>query len=277
MQLDYENIKKKYIKYFNFNDHYCDRVLADIVFGFTEISDFIKENKVSTVLEVGSGTGILLNELKNHFPKIKFSGIDPNVSGFYNREEIIDNLNKDGHKIKVENIGIKDYETNEKFDLIFSVNVFEHVEHQHEYLLKSYSLLNKNGKSIILCPNYDFPYEPHFVLPIIFNKNITKFIFKSKIKKFEEKENEIGLWEGISLLGRKEIEKYLVKQNIDYILDESIKTRMLKRLETDVSFKKRQGIAGIIAKICKLLFIDRLIFDFIKVPFPYMKLIIKKK
>ncbi len=276
MQLDYENIKKKYLKYFNYNEHYCDRVLADIVFGFSEISNFIKENKVSTVLEIGSGTGILLNELKSHFPEIRFSGIDPNVSGFYNREKIIHSLNKDGYKINVQNIDIKDYKEGKKFDLIFSVNVFEHVEHQYEYLLKSYSLLNKNGKNVILCPNYDFPYEPHFVIPIIFNKKITKSIFKSRIKKFEEKENEKGLWDGISLLGRKAIEKFLKQKNISYSLDESIKTRMLKRLNTDASFKERQGIAGTIAKICRLFLIDKFIFDFLKVPFPYMKLIIKK-
>jgi len=276
MLLDYKNLKIKYLKYFDNDEHYCDFVLADVVFGFSEIFNFLKKNNVSSVLEIGSGTGILLNELKEHFPNIKFSGIDPNISGFHNLKTIINKLNKDGHNIQVENTIVEKYSSDKKFDLIFSINVFEHVEDQVQYLLKTYKLLNKNGLNVILCPNYDFPYEPHFVIPIIINKKITKFIFNSKIKNFEIKENEKGLWDGLSFLGRKKIEKILRKHNYTYFLDDSIKTRMLDRLNSDKAFKKRQAIAGTLAKISKFLMIDKLIFDVLKIPFPYMKLIIKK-
>ena len=56
-----------------------------------------------------------------------------------------------------------------------------------------------------MCPNYDFPYEPHFVIPIIINKKFTKFFFKNKINNHEKKTNEIGLWEGLNLNGRNKI------------------------------------------------------------------------
>lgn len=276
MLLDYTNLKKKYLKYFDNDEHYCDFVLADVVFGFSEIFNFLKKNNISSVLEIGSGTGILLNELKEHFPNITFSGIDPNVSGFHNLKKITNNLNNDGHNIVVENTDVEKFKSDKKFDLIFSVNVFEHVSDQLQYLIKTHNLLNKNGLNIILCPNYDFPYEPHFVIPIIINKKITKFIFNSKITNFEIKENEKGLWDGLSFLGRKKIESILKKNNYNYFLDDGIKTRMLDRLNSDKAFKKRQGIAGTLAKISKLLMIDKLIFNIIKIPFPYMKLIIKK-
>ena len=187
MLLDYKNLRNKYLKYFDNDEHYCDFVLADVVFGFSEVSDFLKKRNVSSVLEIGSGTGILLNELKENFPDIQFSGIDPNVSGFHNLKTIISKLNEDGYNIKVESTGVEKYSSDKKFDLIFSINVFEHVEDQIQYLLKTHELLNKNGLNVILCPNYDFPYEPHFVIPIIINKKITKFIFNSKIKNFEKK------------------------------------------------------------------------------------------
>ena len=276
MLLDYTNLKKKYLKYFDNDEHYCDFVLADVVFGFSEIFNFLKKNNISSVLEIGSGTGILLNELKEHFPNITFSGIDPNVSGFHNLKKITNNLNNDGHNIVVENTDVEKFKSDKKFDLIFSVNVFEHVSDQLQYLIKTHNLLNKDGLNIILCPNYDFPYEPHFVIPIIINKKITKFIFNSKITNFEIKENEKGLWDGLSFLGRKKIESILKKNNYNYFLDDSIKIRMLDRLNSDKAFKKRQGIAGTLAKISKLLMIDKLIFNIIKIPFPYMKLIIKK-
>ena len=276
MLLDYKNLRNKYLKYFDNDEHYCDFVLADVVFGFSEVSDFLKKRNVSSVLEIGSGTGILLNELKENFPDIQFLGIDPNVSGFHNLKTIISKLNEDGYNIKVESTGVEKYSSDKKFDLIFSINVFEHVEDQIQYLLKTHELLNKNGLNVILCPNYDFPYEPHFVIPIIINKKITKFIFNSKIKNFEKKENEHGLWDGLSFLGRKKIEKILKNHNYTYFLDDTIKARMLNRLNSDRAFKKRQGIAGTLAKILRFLMIDKLIFNILRVPFPYMKLIIKK-
>ena len=276
MLLDYKNLRNKYLKYFDNDEHYCDFVLADVVFGFSEVSDFLKKRNISSVLEIGSGTGILLNELKENFPDIQFSGIDPNISGFHNLKTIISKLNEDGYNIKVESTGVEKYSSDKKFDLIFSINVFEHVEDQIQYLLKTHELLNKNGLNVILCPNYDFPYEPHFVIPIIINKKITKFIFNSKIKNFEKKENEHGLWDGLSFLGRKKIEKILKNHNYTYFLDDTIKARMLNRLNSDKAFKKRQGIAGTLAKISSFLMIDKLIFNILRVPFPYMKLIIKK-
>ena len=276
MLLDYKNLRNKYLKYFDNDEHYCDFVLADVVFGFSEVSDFLKKRNVSSVLEIGSGTGILLNELKENFPDIQFSGIDPNVSGFHNLKTIISKLNEDGYNIKVESTGVEKYSSDKKFDLIFSINVFEHVEDQIQYLLKTHELLNKNGLNVILCPNYDFPYEPHFVIPIIINKKITEFIFNSKIENFEKKENEHGLWDGLSFLGRKKIEKILKNHNYTYFLDDTIKARMLNRLNSDRAFKKRQGIAGTLAKILRFLMIDKLIFNILRVPFPYMKLIIKK-
>ena len=134
-----------------------------------------------------------------------------------------------------------------------------------------------NYSNIILAPNYDFPYEPHFVIPIIINKKITKFFFKNKIKRSEIKTNEIGLWEGLYFLGKKEVERYLTTNNYSYYFDFEIKQRMFNRITQDKEFKRRQGIGGRLAIFAKNLYLDKLIFDFFKVPFPYMKLIIDKK
>ena len=278
MLLDYKNLRNKYLKYFDNDEHYCDFVLADVVFGFSEIYYFLNKNNVSSVLEIGSGTGILLNELKENFPNIQFSGIDPNISGFHNLKTVISKLNKDGYNIKVESTGVEKYSSDKKFDLIFSINVFEHVEDQVQYLLKTHQLLNKNGLNIILCPNYDFPYEPHFVIPIIINKEFTYKIFKKKIINHEAKTNELGLWEGLNFCSKKKIKDYLKKNNFDHQFDLTIAKRFLERIDNDDSsyFKKRQGIAAKIAKIAKKIHLDILIFNFFKIPFPYMKIIIRK-
>ena len=160
--------------------------------------------------------------------------------------------------------------------MIFSINVFEHVKDQKKYINKTLSMLNKNGKIVIFSPNYDFPYEPHFVIPIIINKKITEFFFKDYLIRHEKKTKEIGLWKGLNISGKREIEKFLLKKKLKYFFDKSIKDQMFERVTKDKIFEKRQGLAAKLTKIFRFFFLDKLIFDILKIPFPYMELVIKK-
>ena len=187
MVVNLQYLKKKYLKNFPGDEKLCNFVLTDVIFGFSEISEILKKNqKINSVLEIGSGSGILLYELKTFFPHINFIGIDPNESGYHSYRQIYESLDK--REFKVENVQIEKFSTKENFDLIFSINVFEHVRDWKKYIDQTSSLLNDNGMNIIFAPNYDFPYEPHFVIPIIINKKITKFFFQRKFKKSEIKD-----------------------------------------------------------------------------------------
>ena len=68
-----------------------------------------------------------------------------------------------------------------KYDLIYCVNVFEHLNDWRKFLLVATEWLSKDGKIVILCPNYGFPYESHFRIPIFMNKAFTYKIFNSFI------------------------------------------------------------------------------------------------
>ena len=275
MVLKLEYLKKKYLKNFRNDEKFCDFVLTDVMFGFSEIYKLLKKNNINSVLEIGSGTGILLNELKTFFPHIQFKGIDAHESGYYRYKEVYDSL--DRCDFDIENVQVEKFSTNNKFDLIFSINVFEHVRDWVKYIDRTSNLLNKDGLNIIYGPNYDFSYEPHFVIQIIINKKITKFFFNNKIKRSEIKNNEVGLWEGLHLTGKREIEKFLIKKNYTYFFDYSIKNTMIDRILNDKEFKRRQGVTSYLAIFAKYLYLDKLIFDLFKIPFPYMKLIIIKK
>lgn len=277
MKLNYKQLKKKYLKFFD-NVDKCDYALTDVLFAFQEIYYFIKKPEVENILEIGSGTGILLRELSIIFPEKKFTGLDPYKSGFHGYETISGNirLNKN---LKINQIAIDKFQPNIKYDLIFSFNVFEHLKKQEKYLKLTYKFLNTNGKNLIMCPNYDFPYEPHFLVPIIFNKQVTFKIFKKKILNYERKTKEFGLWKHLNFNGKNKINKMMEKNKINYIYDQSIKNRILDRLKNDNSnyFKKRQGIFAKLAILARFFLIDKIFFDFLKIPFPYMKLIIIKK
>jgi SAM-dependent methyltransferase len=276
MNLDYNTLKKNYIDLFENSDK-CDFVLTDVLFAFKEIYSLIDDKKVSNILEIGSGTGILLKELSRIFSEKTFHGLDPHQRGFYNYEKISKKISN--NNLLIFNDELETFSSNESYDLIFSFNVFEHLEDQKIYIKKIDNLLKKDGKSVILCPNYDFPYEPHFIIPIIYNKNITYKFFKKKITDHEKITGEKGLWDGLNFCSKKKLKKYLIRNDYQFNFDQGIKDRLLQRIDDDKSlyFEKRQGIVAKIAKIAKKLKLDKFIFNFLMIPFPYMKIIIKKR
>ena len=277
MILNYKNLKNEYIGLFK-DQEKCDFVLTDVLFAFNEIYSIIKDEEVSTILEIGSGTSILLNELSKLFPEKKFFGLDPHKRGYSGYEEISKKI-ESSKNLSIIHDDLTKFKPEYPFDLIFSFNVFEHVQDQHDYIKRIDNLLSVSGKSVILCPNYDFPYEPHFIIPIILNKETTFKFFKSKIINHEKKTGEIGLWNGLNFCSKKKLSNFLNSNNFNFKFDGSIKERFFKRIDEDQSsyFKKRQGIVAIFAKIAKSLYLDKIIFDIFKIPFPYMKLIIEKK
>ncbi len=277
MILNYKNLKNEYIDLFK-DQEKCDFVLTDVLFAFNEIYSIIKDEEVNTVLEIGSGTSILLNELSKLFPEKKFFGLDPHKRGYSGYEEISKKITSTKN-LSIIHDDFTKFKPELSFDLIFSFNVFEHLQDHHDYIKRIDNLLSISGKSVILCPNYDFPYEPHFIIPIIRNKETTFKFFKKKIINHEKKTGEIGLWNGLNFCSKKKLSNFLNSNNYIFKFDGGIKERFFKRIDEDQSsyFKKRQGKVAILAKIAKSLYLDKIIFDIFKIPFPYMKLIIEKK
>ena len=68
MKLNYEKLSKKYLNLFENKDR-CDFVLTDVLFAFEELYNTISDSRINSIIEIGSGTGILLNELSDAFPK----------------------------------------------------------------------------------------------------------------------------------------------------------------------------------------------------------------
>jgi 2-polyprenyl-3-methyl-5-hydroxy-6-metoxy-1,4-benzoquinol methylase len=66
---------------------------------------------------------------------------------------------------------IEDCEYDNKYDLIFSINVMEHLKDPYAVLNQMNTALKLGGKYRFFCPNYDFPFEPHFGKWIFSRKN----------------------------------------------------------------------------------------------------------
>lgn len=248
--------------------------INEAIFGYKNISKYCNNLKPGNkILEIGCGSGILLSLLVENFNSLNFEGIEPFNDGFSSLEKFNTIIKDSG--ISIVNKSYEEFKTSSKYNLIFCVNVFEHLEDWKDFLITVKNLLEKNGKLIILCPNYGFPYESHFRIPIIFNKLITQYIFQSYISKFEKLNNFEGLWKSLNFVKKKDIINFL---NINYSLknlkikdDLCIIDFMILRILKDKEFRKRQRFIGIFALILYKLGIIKFLKLFPNL-IPYMKL-----
>ena len=246
--------------------------------GFYQIKNFCEKLvEGQNILEIGSGSGILLSILSIKYKNLSFEGLEPFNDGFCSLKKL-NNVTKKG-RVKIHNLNYENFSTSKKYDLIFCINVIEHINGWKHFIDKAYELLKKDGKLIILCPNYNFPYESHFSIPIVMNKDITYKIFKDYILRFEKKNDYNGLWKSLNFIKKSDLIFYLnkLKQNkkITFIDDISIIDFMLSRVSKDLEFRNRKKIIGFIALILNKFGIFKFLKSF-PIYLPYMKFIIKK-
>jgi len=99
------------------------------------------------VLDIGGGSGWLLNAVKASDPRVtrtQVVDIDPGAK---------DAAERAGHRYFLGTV--EQFESEEKYDLILMLNLIEHVRRPDEVLAKARSLLAPDGLLLIKTPNYD--------------------------------------------------------------------------------------------------------------------------
>jgi len=98
------------------------------------------------VLDVGGGTGWLLDLVRNLDPRVTFTQIvDLNAMAQARAES-------NGHSYFLGRI--EDYKSDHPFDLILMLNLIEHLAHPDEVLAHTQSLLSEKGRVLIKTPNF---------------------------------------------------------------------------------------------------------------------------
>ncbi|MCC2606140.1 class I SAM-dependent methyltransferase [Planctobacterium marinum] len=252
--------------------------IAEAEFGFRFISDEVKTLKPgSGVLEVGCGSGLLLAQLSESFSCVEFEGIEPFSDGFSALKEFNFLVQRKG--LNIHNLKYEEFESNKKFDLIYCINVFEHLNDWRDMLMWASSLLMDCGRIVVLCPNYSFPYESHVRIPIIINKKITYKVFRKTIQAFEANNRIVGLWDSLNFVKKREVKAFTKNnyQALNLKLDDdvSIIDYMIDRTLYDEEFKRRQAVIGNFALILKK---SGFLYLLKRLPnlLPYMKLSFSK-
>jgi 2-polyprenyl-3-methyl-5-hydroxy-6-metoxy-1,4-benzoquinol methylase len=143
-----------------------DTCAAEVTVGLDLIRDHAKPG--TRILEVGSGIGLLIYEL--HRSGFDIMGLEPGASGFGESARIGTAIRERlGTDLPVFDKKARelDPDTEGTFDLIFSVNVLEHMPELEAELEGMTRVLKPNGLMIHTCANYAVPYEPHYGIPLV--------------------------------------------------------------------------------------------------------------
>ena len=212
--------------------------------------------------------------ISKNFDGLMIEGIEPFGSGF----SLLSELNKvvKDSDISIKHVGYEQFNPKKKYDLIYCVNVFEHVDSWRKFLVTVPKWLNNDGKIVILSPNYGFPYESHFGIPIIVNKSLTFSLFKKFIVKYEKDSGTKGLWKSLNLVKKREVINFIKsKPSIILLDDTSIIDIMIKRLTKDKEFRKRQKLIAVISLLVQKSGLLKILKLFPMI-LPYMKLEIRQ-
>lgn len=251
-----------------------DRIRAEAQFGFEELVAHVSALPTGArVLEIGCGTGYLLAQLSQLRPDVQFVGLEPIGPGFAKFKPVLERI-LSVYKLIIRHEPIEAFEVrteDEKFDLVFSVNVFEHVSDWGQAVRRTVDLLKKKGRAVILCPNYTVPYEPHFAIPILLGPSVTRAVFSGHIERTELALSAQGLWDSLNFISVPKLAKFCSINRIDVVFDKTIVARMIGRLQSDPEFAKRQRKVAVIARLLERIGMVRLLSMFPAAFSPYMK------
>lgn len=115
----------------------------------------IKKNVLSgscnSVLEIGSGIGLIGCYIKSKNNLIQYKGIEIDTGAFNKSQQLgLNTTNADFNEME---------RLNEKFDVIMLWEVIEHLQDLKLFIDLAHSKLNTNGKIILSTPNYDKIYN----------------------------------------------------------------------------------------------------------------------
>ena len=218
---------------------------AEAVFGREVIDADLKLLPASaSLLEVGAGSLMLSCQLLRE--GFQITALEPFGDGFSHfkslQKVVLSVATKAGLQLSIINSPAEQLDVPATFDYAFSINVMEHVANEKQVITNVLKALKIGAKYRFICPNYTFPYEPHFNIPTLFSKNLTERFFKHKILTCSALKDPWGTWQSlnwITVLKIKGIVKHLSHSRVTFRRDLVLK--MFERVVSDVEFSKRRS------------------------------------
>lgn len=128
------------------------------------------------------------------------------------------------------------------FDYAFSVNVMEHVDDVARVLETVGRSLSVGAIYRFTCPNYLFPYEPHFNIPTFFSKRLTESLMGRKIFGNERVPNPFGVWKSLNWINVLQVGRCVRRlSELRVTFNRSMLVSTLGRIVADPKFAARRS------------------------------------
>ncbi len=194
------------------------------------------------VLEVGAGIGIV--SLALHRSGVRVVAIEPGLGGF-DQNAVIGACLREWLKIAdvvYLSLGAAELrpETHGLFDVQFSVNVLEHIPDLESAVAAMCAVLKPGGVMRHTCPNYLVPYEPHFGIPLV-------PLFPRATALFLPGPRKTELWRSLNFVTLSRMKRAFARHGLRCEFSPGTMYAAFARLDSDQTFRERQGSRGLVA------------------------------
>lgn len=196
------------------------------------------------ILEIGAGLMLVSCQLvKEGYQVTALEPLGSGFSGFIELQRIVLNYAVSrGISPTVLAIPIESLDRDEEFSFAFSVNVMEHIDNVPIALSNIGRSLRSRGTYRFTCPNYLFPYEPHFDMPTLFSKNLTEKVFRKRIFLSERISDQAEVWRSLNWISVPVITRACrLLPDISVTFDRSMLCRSFTRILNDAKFANRRS------------------------------------
>jgi SAM-dependent methyltransferase len=218
---------------------------AEAVHGFHFVEPYLPVR--GRILEVGAGLGMLGSYLRIRGHDVV--ALEPCMAGFDSFRDIQSVvLEESGANLPV--LPIRAEELNSRqhgtFDLIFSINVLEHIGDLEGAFRSMASVLAPKGRMSHTCPNYSVPYEPHFGLPLVpLFPRATGVLLPSRICRGD-------LWRSLNFITYFQVKRFARKNGLRVLFRKGTLADAFARFDSDSEFAARQsGLAAELYRVLK--------------------------
>jgi SAM-dependent methyltransferase len=186
------------------------------------------------ILEIGAGIGLLAFELRRRGYEIV--ALEPGANGFGDSARIGEALRAfvpeyDVLVIDREASGL-DPACDGVFDLIFSVNVLEHIPDLEANLAGMLGVLAPAGQMLHTCPNYHVPYEPHYAMPLVPG-------FPQAVTWLRPQLREDEVWCSLNFITTTRVRRFAGSSGLGIAFEPGLLYATISRIDTDPSFSAR--------------------------------------
>lgn len=205
--------------------------------------DLRKLPRGAHVLEVGGGAFLLACSLAAE--GFSVTAIEPLGSGFGAFEELgvlVLALAAADARPEIARCKAEEFTSARRYTFAFSVNVMEHVDAPETAVARVSAVLAPGGQYRFLCPNYLFPYEPHFNIPTFGSKQLTARLMRSRIESARGIEDPAGLWRSLNWINVPQVRRIAATdRSLSLTFDRRTLVTMVERAVDDEAFAKRRS------------------------------------